>query len=91
MTPTLWRAAGPGAGPRRHAGRPVGPVVLAGRMRAIGIEPRNMRNNARAQLAAEIPPALLGNLIGVSPATATRWATFTSANWTAYATDVASK
>lgn len=82
--------ASPWLFPGRHAGRPVGPVVLAGRMRAIGIEPRDMRNNARAQLAAEIPPALLGKLIGVSPGTATRWAAFTSANWTAYAADVAS-
>ncbi len=76
--------------PGRQAGRPIGPVVLGERLRAIGIEPRDMRNSARAQLAAEIPPALLGKLIGVSASTATRWAVFTSVNWTAYAANVAS-
>ncbi len=73
--------------PGGHAGRHVSPVILANRLRAIGIEPRNMRNTARGQLATEIPPALLGKLIGVSPATATRWATLTNANWAAYAAD----
>jgi hypothetical protein len=76
--------------PGRHAGRHTGPVALGERLRAIGIEPRRMRNSARAQLAAEIPPALLGELIGVNANTATRWAALTSGNWTAYAAEVAS-
>lgn len=46
--------------PGRHAGGHVGPVVLGERLRAVGIEALRMRNSARAQLAAEIPPALLG-------------------------------
>jgi hypothetical protein len=57
--------------PGRHAGRLAGPVVLGERLRAIGIEPIRMRNTARAQLAAEIPPALLSELIGVNATTAT--------------------
>jgi hypothetical protein len=44
-----------------------------------------MRNTARAQLAAEIPAALLGELIGVTANTATRWAALTAGNWTTYA------
>jgi len=75
--------------PGRHAGRHTGPVVLGERLRAIGIEPRRMRNSARAQLAAEIPPALLGELIGVNANTATRWAALTAGNWTAFAADLA--
>jgi hypothetical protein len=71
--------------PRRHAGRLAGPVVLGERLRAIGIEPIRMRNTARAQLAAEIPPALLSELIGVNATTATRWAALTAGNWTGYA------
>jgi hypothetical protein len=55
--------------------------------RALGIEPRNMRNTARAQLAAEIPAAILGKLIGVSDDTATNWAAITKANWNSYAAD----
>jgi hypothetical protein len=69
---------------RPHAG----PVVLGKRLRKIGIEPLAMRNTARAQLAAEIPPAVLGELIGVNAATATRWAALSSGNWSAYADDV---
>ncbi|MGH9267137.1 MAG: hypothetical protein ACRD0D_03065, partial [Acidimicrobiales bacterium] len=73
--------------PGRLAGRHIGPVVLGERLRDLGIEPRAMRNAARAQLAAEIRPALLGEIIGV--ATATRWAALTAGNWTGYAADVA--
>lgn len=76
--------------PDAHAGRHTGPVVLGERLRGIGIEPRRMRNSARAQLAAEIPPALLSELIGVNANTATRWPALTAGNWTAYAADVAS-
>lgn len=71
--------------PGRHAGKHVGPVVLGQRLRATGIEPRNMRNSARAQLVTEIPPAVLGHLIAISPTTASRWATITNSNWNAYA------
>jgi hypothetical protein len=71
--------------PGRHAARPVGPLILASRLRALGISPAAMRNTARAQLAAEIPPAMLGELIGVSATTAGRWATISSSNWLAYA------
>jgi hypothetical protein len=62
-------------------------VVLGERLRAIGIEPIRMRNTARAQLAAEIPPALLGELIGVNATTATRWAALSAGSWSAYAAD----
>ncbi len=70
--------------PGRHAGKHVGPVVLGQRLRATGIEPRNMRNSARAQLVTEIPPAVLGHLIGISPTTASRWAALTNSNWNSY-------
>ncbi len=43
-----------------------------------------MRNTARAQLAAEIPPAMLGELIGVGATTASRWASIANGNWLAY-------
>lgn len=82
--------ASPWLFPGRHAGRHIGPVVLGERLREqLGIEPLHMRNAARAQLAAEIPPALLGEIIGVTANTATRWAALTGGNWTNYAADVA--
>lgn len=82
--------AGPWLFPGRHAGGHIGPVVLGERLRDLGIEARAMRNAARAQLAAEIPPALLGEVIGVAATTATRWAALTAGNWTAYAADITS-
>ena len=81
---------GPWLFPGRHAGRHTGPVVLADRLREMDIETRHMRNAARAQLATEIPPALLGELIGVNATTAARWAALASGNWAPYANDVAS-
>lgn len=74
--------------PGNHAGRAMTPNALGQRLRALGIEPRAMRSAARAQLAAEIPPAMLGEIIGVSATTATRWAIHTSANWNAYAANL---
>jgi hypothetical protein len=44
-------------------------------------------NSARAQLAGEIPPAMLGEIIGVNANTATRWAAMSGGNWMAYAAD----
>lgn len=76
--------------PGSHAGRHIGGVVLGQRLRRLGIEPGLMRNAARSQLAAEIPSAMLGEIIGISPTTATRWTTHASGNWTAYAAEASS-
>ncbi|RMH80560.1 MAG: hypothetical protein D6683_04985 [Actinomyces sp.] len=70
--------------PGRHADRHISPNALGVRLRRIGIEARLMRNSARAQLATEIPPALLGEILGVNATTATRWAALTAGNWTDY-------
>jgi hypothetical protein len=76
--------------PGSHAGRPMTPNALGTRLRALGIEPRALRGAARAQFAAEIPPAMLGEIVGVSATTTTRWAALTGGNWTAYAADLGS-
>ena len=77
--------------PGGHAGKAISSVALGQRLRAIGIEPCIMRNSARAQLVTEIPPAVLGKLIGINPGTASRWATLTNSNWIAYAANRATK
>lgn len=81
------RKCGVGRGlfPGRHAGRPISALNLANRMRAMGIEPRSMRNTVRAQLATSIPAAMFGEILGISPATATRWRAIANGNWAAYA------
>jgi hypothetical protein len=71
--------------PGRHTGRAINALNLANRMRAMGIEPQGVRNTARAQLAASIPAAMLGEILGISPTTATRWTAIASGNWASYA------
>jgi hypothetical protein len=78
---------GPWLFPGRQAHRHVGAPALARRLRELGIEPRHMRNTARAQLAAQIPAGLLAEIIGISANTATQWASRSSGNWTSYAAD----
>jgi hypothetical protein len=39
------------------------------------------RNAALMQLAAEIPAPVLGDLLGLSPQTAVRWATLAARDW----------
>ena len=67
-------------------------IALSGALAIIGgvvreHADRRVRRPAinRAQLVNEIPPAVLGQLIAISPTTASRWATLTNSNWNAYA------
>ena len=62
--------------------------MLADRLRDMGTETRHMHNAPSSP--TEIPPALLGELIGVNATTAARWAALTDGNWASYADDVAS-
>lgn len=71
--------------PGKRAGRPVTPDTLGRHLRDLGIPPRLSRTAALSQLALEIPPAVLAELVGISPGTAARWAGITGGNWAAYA------
>lgn len=71
----------PGARPDRH----VSPHALSARLRRLGIQPRRARAAAIGQLVAELPPALIAQSIGLSPATAARWARISGGNWMSYA------
>jgi hypothetical protein len=77
--PTRWLFPG------KRAGRPINPDSLGRRLRALGIPPRLSRATALAELAIEIPPAVLAELVGIAPGTAARWAAITGGNWAAYA------
>lgn len=70
--------------PGRRAGHPVGAVIMGNWMRGLGIEPRQVRNTARAQLAGEIPAAMLAEILGINATTATRWTAIANGNWAAY-------
>lgn len=71
----------PACRPDRH----VSPGTLSTRLRRLGIQARTARQAALSQFAAELPPALLAQTIGISPATAARWASLAGGNWTSYA------
>ena len=73
--------------PATKPGRHVNANTLSSRLRRIGIEPQKMRNAARAQLAVEIPPAMLSEIIGIDAATAVEWAARAAGNWTSYAAE----
>lgn len=81
--PTKWLFPGPT--PNRHAAA----AAIATRLRILGIEPRKMRASAVAQLAAEIPPAILAGTIGITAASAARWAAIAGGDWTRYAASTA--
>jgi hypothetical protein len=50
-----------------------------------GIQPADARKAAMFSLAAEIPTPVLAELLGLSPSTATRWATLAARDWSQYA------
>jgi len=77
--PTPWLF--PAARPDRH----VTHHALSARLGRLGIRPRQARLAAITQLAAELPPALLAQSIGISPGTAARWAGLAGGNWATYA------
>jgi hypothetical protein len=71
--------------PGRRAGCHISADALGGRLRAIAIPPRLGRTTALSELALEIPPAVLAELVGVTPNTAARWATISGGDWASYA------
>jgi len=73
--------------PGRLASNHITPSILGHRLQKIGIEPRTMRNTARAQLASEIPPAVLHEIIGITAKNANDWAARSMGNWHDYAAE----
>jgi len=69
-----------------HPDRHIAVTGLGNRLRRLGIQPRNQRAGAVAQLAREIPPALLADAIGITARTAARAVTASGGNWASYAT-----
>lgn len=70
-------------------GRPITPARLADRLRALGIPVRAGRRAALTDLAAQMPAAVLADLLGLHPTTAVKWMHQAGANWTRYAAELA--
>jgi hypothetical protein len=71
--------------PGRRPGQHLHATRLAQRLRALGVDPRADRNTALLQLAAEVPPAVLADLLGLHIGTAISWAHHAGGDWTNYA------
>jgi hypothetical protein len=74
--------------PGGRPGQPLGGERLAGRLRNIGLHPREDRATALFTLAAEVPAAVVARMLGISLHTAVDWQQAASGDWMAYAADV---
>lgn len=71
--------------PGRHAGRPLATENFRSQLVALDIAPNQARKAAMFQLAAEMPAPVLADLLGVAPATASRWSKLAARDWSHYA------
>jgi hypothetical protein len=69
--------------PGRRPGHPLHPSSICRRVRALGVDPRPDRNSALLEMARQLPPAVVGRLLGLHPVTAARWADTAGGNWPA--------
>ncbi|MFE0128022.1 hypothetical protein, partial [Streptomyces parvus] len=59
--------------PGSRTGRPMEPVSMSRRLKALGIRPRPTRNASLMDLAAELPTIVFSRLLGFSEQTAANW------------------
>jgi hypothetical protein len=70
-------------------GRPITPSTLAGRLRKLGIATQSGRRAALMDLAAQLPAAVLADLLNLHPTTAARWIHEAGGDWSRYAAQIA--
>jgi hypothetical protein len=63
---------------------PLTPASMLNKLRTHGIVARAERSTALAQLAAEMPPAVLSEVLGVHISTAVRWNSVAAQDWSRY-------
>ncbi|HET7486475.1 MAG TPA: hypothetical protein VFJ85_01005 [Acidimicrobiales bacterium] len=66
-------------------GRPLGANQLGVRLAAYGIDARAARSALLLDLAGELAPGVLADLLGMHPGTAVRWVRAASGDWSGYA------
>lgn len=79
--PNTWLFAG------SHAGAPLKANSLAIRLQKIGIDPGRMRVAAADQLARELAPVVLAEVLGIGHGTAARAVSRAGGDWTNYTAD----
>jgi hypothetical protein len=75
--------------PGMQPGRPLTAARLGERLRKLGIRAQPGRRTALAHLAAQLPAAVLADLLNLHPTTAVRWVRDAGGDWSRYAADLA--
>jgi hypothetical protein len=75
--------------PGHLPGRPITPARLGERLRAIGIYAQTGRRAALLDLAAQLPAAVLADLLGLHQTTAAKWIHQAGGDWSRYAAELA--
>lgn len=75
--------------PGHLPGRPITAARLGERLRALGVRALPGRRATLLQLAAEVPAAVLAELLNLTPGTATRWTRVAGGDWSRYAAELA--
>ena len=70
-------------------GKPITASQLGQRLRTLGIYAMPGRRAALTDLAAKLPPAVLADLLHLSPGTAVRWMHEAGGDWSRYAAELA--
>jgi hypothetical protein len=70
-------------------GRPITPSTLAGRLRKLGVATQPGRRAALMDLAAQLPAAVLADLLNLHPTTAAKWMHEAGGDWSRYAAQIA--
>jgi hypothetical protein len=86
-TPQTSRWLMPGTMP----GRPLTPARLGQRLARLGIDARAARRATLLQLAAQLPAAVLADLLNLHPTTAVGWVNNAGGDWSRYAATLATQ
>jgi hypothetical protein len=70
--------------PGMQPGRPLTAARLGERLRALGIRAQPGRRSAMNNLAAQVPAAVLADLLNLAPTTAVRWVRHAGGDWSHY-------
>lgn len=84
-------ATSPWLFPGHLPGRPLTPARLGDRLGKLGIDARAARRAALLQLGAELPAAVLAELLHLSPGAAVNWVNTAGGDWSRYAASLAAE
>jgi len=74
--------------PGHTPGRPITPSRIGERLRKLGIYSQTGRRAALQDLAAQLPAAVIADLLGLHDTTAAKWAHQAGGDWTRYAAEL---